>query len=124
MIVYVFNRRELRTPLATAVLLVAYSLWRSEWLGLIGLPLIYLAWCGCAPNFNLGNGCLPLVATAVVFVNWGVFRSPGLLAAAVGCGATWFVASLESAWRCRPEEWPAERGDAPDPTRDDSSGSS
>lgn len=102
---YVFNRRELRSPLAVAAGLVALAVWRSEWVALVGLPLIYLGWCGCAPNLNLANGCLPVLATSVTFGIGVVVGSAGLLAAAGAGVLTWVAASLESAWRCRPEEW-------------------
>jgi hypothetical protein len=104
-IVYVFNRRELRAPFVVAAGLVAFAVWRSEWLALAGLPLVYLGWCGCAPNLNLANGCLPVLATGVALAVGAAVGSVGLLAAASACGTTWVVASLESAWRCRPEEW-------------------
>jgi hypothetical protein len=103
--VYVFRRRDLRTPLVVAVLLAAYVVWRADWVGLVGLPLVYLGWCGCAPNLNLANGCLPVVATALAAAGGCAAGSTGLIAAAVACGVTWVGASLESAWRCRPEEW-------------------
>jgi hypothetical protein len=103
-IVYVFDRRRLLTPIGVAIVFISYTAWRGDWFSLLGLPLIYLGWCCCAPNLNLADGCLPLVATAVTFVLGAVLGLPGLVAVAVACGATWFVASLESAWRCMPEE--------------------
>lgn len=120
---YVFNRRELRAPLAVAAGLVAFAVWRFEWLALVGLPLIYLAWCGCAPNLNLADGCLPVLASGVTLAIGAAAGSAGLLAAGGACAVAWVAASLESAWRCRPEEWPAEPGATPDPARDSGSGS-
>ncbi len=124
MIVYVFNRRDLRSPFVVAGGLVAFAVWRSEWLALVGLPLVYLGWCGCAPNLNLVNGCLPLLATGVTLTIGAAVGSAGLLTAAGVGGAAWVVTSLESAWRSRPEEWNAESGAAPDPARDVGYGSS
>ncbi len=105
MIVYVFNPRELRAPLAGAAGLVAVAVWRSEWLALVGLPLVYLGWCGCSPNLNLANGCLPVLAAAITFALGAAVESVGLLAAASACGVTWVAASVESACRCRAQEW-------------------
>jgi hypothetical protein len=111
---YVFNRSELRAPLVVAAGLVAFAVWRSEWLALIGLPLVYLGWCGCAPNLNLANGCLPVLATGITLAIGAALGSAGLLVAGGACGVAWVAASLESVWRCRPEEWNAEPGAAAD----------
>jgi hypothetical protein len=100
----VFNRRELRSPFPIAAGLAAFSIWRSEWIGLLGLPLIFLGWWGCAPNLNLADGCLPILATGIILVVGAALGSAGLLAAATACGVAWLGASLESAWRCRPYE--------------------
>lgn len=105
MIVYVFNRRELRAPLVVAAGLVAFAVGRSDWVALVGLPLVYLGWCGAAPNLNLANGCLPVLAAGMTLGIGVMVGSSGLLAAAGACMLTWVAASLESAWRCRPEEW-------------------
>jgi hypothetical protein len=101
--VYVFNRRALRAPLILAAVLTVYVGWRGDWIALVGLPLIYVAWLGCAPNANLVNGCLPLLATIVVLVLGLALRQIGLIVAAGVCGATWFAASVESGLRCWPE---------------------
>ena len=114
MIAYVFNRRELRSPLAVAAALIVFALWRSEGLALVGLPLVYLGWCGCAPNLNLADGCLPLLATVVTLAIGAAVGSAGLLVAGGACGLAWVAASLESAWRCRPESCSAEQPDAMD----------
>ncbi|AWM37612.1 hypothetical protein GobsT_43980 [Gemmata obscuriglobus] len=105
MIVYVFNRRELKSPLVVAAGLVAFAVWRSEWVALVGLPLVYVGWCGCAPNMNLANGCLPALATGTALAFGATVGSAGVLVAAGACGVTWVVASAESAWRCWPVEW-------------------
>jgi hypothetical protein len=104
-IVYVFNRRELVTPLVVAAGLVAFAVWKSAWLSLVGLPLIYIGWRGCAPNMNLANGCLPVLASGVCFGVGATLDSISLCVAAAACGMTWIVSSLESAWRSRPEAW-------------------
>jgi hypothetical protein len=103
LIVYGFDRRELRTPLGVAAVLIAYVVWRGNWLGLVGLPLIYLGWVGCSPNLNLIDGCLPMLAMAITFVLGAALASTGLEAAAFASGVTWLAASLESAWRCQPK---------------------
>jgi hypothetical protein len=97
-----FNPRELLSPLVVGIALIAYCVSCGEWLGLVGLPLIYLGWCCCAPNLNLADGCLSVLATAVVGILGLVLSLHGLLVAAAACGATWLAASLESAYRCVP----------------------
>ena len=118
MIVHVFSRRGLRSPIVVTTALVAFAVWRSEWLALVGLPLVYLGWCGCGPNLNVADGWLPIVSTGVTLAVGAAVDSAGLLAAGAACGATWVVASLESAWRCRPEALPAEPAAARDERRE------
>jgi hypothetical protein len=101
--VYVFNRRELRAPVVLMATLIVYVVWRGDWIGLVGLPLAYLSWCGCAPNLNLADGCLPVLANVVAFVLGVTLGQVGLIVAAGVCGVTWIVASIESAWRCKPQ---------------------
>jgi len=103
-IVSVFDRRELRTPIVAAVALAGYAAWQGEWLSLVGLPLIYLAWLGCAPNLNLVRGLLAILSSAVASALGVLLPLPGLLAAGVACGVTWVIASVESEWRCRPQD--------------------
>src|SRR5262249_54191104 len=99
-----FNRGELRTPIALAVALVVYVIWRGDWLGLVGLPLIYLSWCCCSPNLSPVNGCLPTLVAVVVLVLGVVFGSMGLAVAAGAGFLCWVVASLEAAGRLRPAD--------------------
>jgi hypothetical protein len=106
--VYVFNRRELRSPLVIMAILIVYVVWRRDWIGLVGLPLVYVSWCGCAPNLNLVDGCLPVLATVVATVLGLTLGQVGLSVAAGASGVTWIVASIESARRCKPEVIQAE----------------
>jgi len=103
-IVYEFDRHELRTPIVIAVVSVVYVVWRGDWLGLVGLPLIYLGWCSCSPNLSPVNGCLPGLIAGLVFVFGAVVGSPGLVVAAIAGVLSWVVASLESAYRLRPKK--------------------
>jgi hypothetical protein len=101
--VYVFHRARLLSPIIVATALIGYCVWRREWIGLTGLPLIYLGWVACAPNLNLADGCLPVFVTLVSGTLGFALGVHGLTVAAAACGATWLLASLESASRCRPE---------------------
>jgi hypothetical protein len=101
--VYAFNRGKLLTPLLVAATLIGYCIWRCEWIGLTGLPLIYLGWICCAPNLNLADGFLSVFATVAVGTLGLAIGVHGLMVAASACGLTWLLASLESGSRCWPE---------------------
>jgi hypothetical protein len=111
-IVYTFNRRELWSPITMAVALVVYVVGRGDWLGLVGLPLIYLSWCSCSPNLSPVNACLPTIVAVVVLLLGAVFGSTGFAVAAGAGVLSWLVASIESAARLRPELIDAEPGAA------------
>lgn len=97
--IYIFNRRKLVIPTFIIVLLLSYIFARHDWLALLGLPLIYLGWVVCAPNLNLIDGLLPIVA-ALVTAGLGFIRdSNSLLISGFACGFTWVAASLEAAYR-------------------------
>jgi hypothetical protein len=101
-IVYVFRRSDLRTPLLVAFGLISYVLLKSDWFALIGLPFIYLGWMGSAPNLNLAEGCLPNIVT-ILALGIGVWlQSTALMAIGIGCWVTWFTASIEAGLRQKP----------------------
>jgi hypothetical protein len=104
MVGYTFSRIGLRTPAVVAAVLVIYVVWRGDWLGLVGLPLIYLSWSCCSPGFGCGNLCLPAVASLVVFGLGLALRSLGLVLAAPACLVTLFLASYEATGTLRPLE--------------------
>jgi hypothetical protein len=89
-------------PILPAVLLIFYSVNFRDWFALLGLALIYLSWIQCAPNFNLVNGCLPIVFTSA-FLTTGVWlSSSSLIVLGISCGATWIITSIEAGFRSRP----------------------
>jgi hypothetical protein len=123
-VAYTFDRRELWTPAAVAIAVVAYAVWRGDWFGLVGLPLVYLSWCGCSPNLSPVNGCLPTLAALLALARAAALGSSGLIVAAGAGLLGWVAASLESASRLRPVGTDAEPGAAPDLARDSGSGGS
>lgn len=99
-----------------AVALVAYIVWRGDWLGLISLPLVYLGWCGCSPNLSPVNGCLSTLAALLAVALAAAFDSPRLAASAGAGLLAWVAALLESAARLRPTDTDAEPGAGPTDT--------
>lgn len=100
---YEFNRRKLKSPIILAVLMLVLVVLTKQWIGLIGLPLIYLGWVFCAPNLNLIDGWIPLLSAGMCGILSAVFFVPGLAMAAIFGGLSWLAASYESVRHCKPK---------------------
>jgi hypothetical protein len=72
-----------------------FSLWF-----LLALPFVWLGAICSAPNFNLADGCLAVVAMAVGFVV-AFFWPPGFIIS-VSTFVSWFLCAFERGVRARP----------------------
>ena len=98
---YSFVREELLSPIVLGVGLQVYVFASENWWAMCALPLMYLSWCACAPNFNLADGCLPVVFTSSLFAFGILFGSANVTLAGLACGTTWTVASIEALLRMK-----------------------
>jgi len=88
-------------PGCLSLVALGLALILSPWV-LLGIPFVWLgAWCS-APNWNLADGCLAMVAVFVGFVaapftHWGVVVS-------TSTSVSWFLSGFERWMRAYPVE--------------------
>src|SRR5579871_6418161 len=72
----------------------------SGW-ALLAIPFILLGSFCAAPNFNLADGLLAIVAVAVGMIVVH-FQSDAGTAIVVGTASSWFLSGIEKQYRARP----------------------
>jgi len=88
-------------PSFAAICAVILACTVNAWL-LLALPFIYLGSICAAPNGNLANGCLSVVA---VFAGFAVyhFQKEAGMAVIGGTSLSWFLSCIEKRIRAKPE---------------------
>jgi len=103
---YTFDVARLITPYVFVGCVVGYLVANEDWKYSAALPLIYLGWAGCAPNFNLANGCLPTLFSVALITGGLAFHSTFVALLGMACLSTWAAASLEFRIRGKwPKPW-------------------
>ena len=94
-----FTKRYLKFPYLLLAVVIAFAAYDSNWLLIIGIPLIYLGWVCAAPNLNLANGCLLYLVGAALVVFGLVLGTRLFYQFAIIAWSAWLGCSIEMAWR-------------------------